>query len=234
MGVMGVGIVCGYSVVWMNSGKAEWNALAYDRKSMLDDTVMGISVLRWLLLRHCQGAVLEVGAGTGRNVGYYRGQRVEMIDNSPDMLRVLKQKLDQNDKTWWQWMYPSTYSVKVMDACRMTYKDNAFDTLVSTFTLCSMDDPILVLKEMKRVLKDNGILLMIEHGVSCKDTPMKNTLKYQWLNQHLDKTAENHYIQYKCHWNRNVGDLINQVFPKATYTRWHLGTTLYTVIENKK
>jgi demethylmenaquinone methyltransferase/2-methoxy-6-polyprenyl-1,4-benzoquinol methylase len=53
-----------------------------------------------------------------------------------------------------------------MDAQKLKFKDSSFDYIVNTFVLCSVPDPVRVVKEMKRVLKKNGKILMLEHTKS--------------------------------------------------------------------
>ena len=53
-----------------------------------------------------------------------------------------------------------------MDAQNLKFKDNSFDYIICTFVLCSVPDPVKTLKEMKRVVKPNGKILMIEHMLS--------------------------------------------------------------------
>jgi len=53
-----------------------------------------------------------------------------------------------------------------MDAKNLKFKNNSFDYIICTFVLCSVPDPIKVVKEMKRVLKNNGKILMLEHTKS--------------------------------------------------------------------
>ena len=53
-----------------------------------------------------------------------------------------------------------------MDAQNLNFKDNSFDVVIDTFVLCSVPDPVKALKEMKRVLKKDGKIIIIEHILS--------------------------------------------------------------------
>lgn len=98
--------------------------------------------------------MLELAIGTGRNVGYYPEDcQVYGIDRSVEMMRHIAPKTERVVK------------VQQMDAHHMGFEDSSFDTVVDTFGLCSYDDPVLVLKEMKRVCKPDGLILLLEHGL---------------------------------------------------------------------
>ena len=101
------------------------------------------------------GATLEVGVGTGKNMPYYpRGARVTGIDLSPRMLvrsRARRQQLGLS------------LNLHVMDAQALEFADNAFDCAVATFVFCSVPDPVLGLRELGRVVKSDGKILLLEH-----------------------------------------------------------------------
>ncbi|WP_243466397.1 class I SAM-dependent methyltransferase [Methanosarcina mazei] len=100
------------------------------------------------------GKVLEIGVGSGRNLKYYQaGCSVTGIDASEGMLEKARQK---------------TRGVKnvnlfLMDAEHLEFPDNSFDYIIATFVLCTIPDPVIALKEMRRVLKPSGELIALEH-----------------------------------------------------------------------
>jgi demethylmenaquinone methyltransferase/2-methoxy-6-polyprenyl-1,4-benzoquinol methylase len=57
-------------------------------------------------------------------------------------------------------------TLRRMNVQHLTFKDNTFDTVVCTFVLCSVPDPIIAVKEMLRVLKPNGQIILLEHVLS--------------------------------------------------------------------
>jgi len=105
------------------------------------------------ILSPLQGKILEIGVGTGKNLPYYNYDRVDYIgiDFSPKMLAKAK-KLDV------PWA-----KLLGMDAQELKFKENSFDYIITTFVLCSIPDPVKALKEMKRVVKKDGKIIMLEH-----------------------------------------------------------------------
>ncbi len=117
---------------------------------------------RWRgeVLREARGRVLEVGVGTGKNLPYYpAGVQVTAIDFSPRMLDAARRRLAQIGR--------GGVELREMDVQRLDYPDDAFDTVVTSCVFCSVPDPVRGLREIRRVLKDGGRLLMLEHVRSC-------------------------------------------------------------------
>ncbi|MBR9699349.1 class I SAM-dependent methyltransferase [Candidatus Woesearchaeota archaeon] len=110
------------------------------------------------ILPPLRGRILEVGVGTGKNLQYYVNPvRITGIDLSKRMLRKAKGIANR---------FALKDNLLQMDAQKMSFKDNSFDTVLCTFVLCSVPDPIKALKEMKRVCKPKGKIVMIEHVLS--------------------------------------------------------------------
>lgn len=139
----------------------------YDRFSKIYDALEGglerkrFSNWRKNLLGNLKGNILEIGVGTGKNLQYYhKDAKVIGIDLSSKMLSKAKEKLKQlKNKN-------KNKKLLEMDAQNLKFKDNSFDYVVNTFVLCSVPDPVKTLKEMKRVLKNGGKILMLEHTKS--------------------------------------------------------------------
>ncbi len=118
---------------------------------------------RWrpLLWDLVQGPrVLEVGVGTGKNLPYYpSGVEVTAIDFSPGMLSHARRHASESG---------SNVDLREMDVQHLDLPDDSFDTVVTTFVFCSVPDPVLGLREIARVLRPGGRLLMLEHVLSMK------------------------------------------------------------------
>ncbi len=108
------------------------------------------------LLSNVHGRVLEIGVGTGKNLKYYPNDaEVTGIDISPKMLEKAKKLIIAKNLT--------NIDLKIMDAEHIDFPDGYFDFVVGTFVLCSVPDPITALREMSRVCKDNGKIMLLEH-----------------------------------------------------------------------
>ena len=99
--------------------------------------------------------VLEVGVETGKNFPYYpKGIEITAIDFSPGMLKRARKKASAEDVR---------VALIEMDVQQLDFPDNYFDTVFATFVFCSVLDPVAGLKELKRVCKPEGKLLLLEH-----------------------------------------------------------------------
>ncbi|WP_304166601.1 class I SAM-dependent methyltransferase [Phenylobacterium aquaticum] len=106
------------------------------------------------------GKVLELGIGMGLNLAYYDPGKVDSVfgvDPAPE-LRAIAMAAPR----------PQGLKVEVADGVAedMPFADQAFDTVVCTFTLCSVHRPAAALAEARRVLKPGGRLLFCEHGLA--------------------------------------------------------------------
>lgn len=110
-------------------------------------------------LAEARGDVLEVGFGTGLNLPHYPAavRTLTAIDSSPAMGRLARARIAVSGIPVEQ---------RVLDGERLPFPDETFDTVVSTFTLCSIEDVGRALAEMRRVLKPDGRFLFLEHGLS--------------------------------------------------------------------
>lgn len=123
----------------------------------------GLLFSRWRkrLWAQVTGAhILEIGVGTGKNFRFYPVEaRVTAVDFSPHMLAQAKHKAKRKQMA---------VHLDLMDVERLYYADNSFDTVVATFVFCSVPAPRKGLREVFRVLKPGGQLILLEHVLSSK------------------------------------------------------------------
>jgi SAM-dependent methyltransferase len=105
------------------------------------------------------GLVLEVGVGSGLNLAFYGAavQRLYALDPSPELLQMARPRADQAS-------FPVEFLQHSAEAIPLT--DSAVDSVLTTWTLCTIPDPVLALVEMRRVLRPEGRLIFVEHGRS--------------------------------------------------------------------
>jgi ubiquinone/menaquinone biosynthesis C-methylase UbiE len=105
------------------------------------------------------GLVLEIGVGSGLNLPLY-GSAVDhgcAIDPSAELLRLARNRAAD---------VPMPVSLIRASAEQLPFADAIFDTIIMTWTLCSIPNPVAALVEMRRVLKPGGKLVFVEHGLS--------------------------------------------------------------------
>jgi SAM-dependent methyltransferase len=105
-----------------------------------------------------QGRVLEIGIGTGLNVPFYDPRRVTRITGVDPALRMHRLAQKRIAKAGLD------VDLIGLSAEKLPADDASFDTIVCTYTLCTIPDPAAALAEMRRVLKPGGKLLFSEHG----------------------------------------------------------------------
>lgn len=126
----------------------------YDRQIAFFERILFGGMREWACSR-ANGDVLEVGVGTGRNLEHYPSDvRLTGVDLSPETLEIARRRaaLLQRD-----------VELRVGDAEKLDLPDEAFDTVVSTLTMCSIPDYRAALTEARRVLRPEGRLVMVEH-----------------------------------------------------------------------
>lgn len=132
------------------------SAAVYDLlNSRLDERLFGERRRR--LLEAAHGRVLEVGAGTGANLGHYPTDQVNelvLLDVGRGMLARARGKAEA---------LGLRVDLRQASAEQLPFDDESFDTVVFTLSLCTIPDPIRALWEARRVLKPAGRLLVLEH-----------------------------------------------------------------------
>ena len=118
-----------------------------------------IERLRREVLAKANGEILEIGFGTGLNLGHYpeHVRRLTAIDPGVGMSRLARHRIEQS---------PIDVDLRVQTADEVPFDDGRFDCAVTTWTLCSIRDARRAIGEIGRVLKPGGQFLFLEHGLS--------------------------------------------------------------------
>lgn len=108
------------------------------------------------LLEPVRGQVLEIGFGTGLNLPHYpkEVERLVVLDPAEGMHAKARQRLEAS---------PVPIETHRLEAERLPFLNESFDEVVCTFTLCTIEDPVTALREVRRVLKPGGRLHLLEH-----------------------------------------------------------------------
>ena len=107
-----------------------------------------------------QGKVLEVGIGSGLNMSYLNPNKVDSftgIDPSEDLLAMAESQVSDSI---------SEINLIASTAEEMQFENNSFDSVLMTYTLCTVQNASVVLNQIKRVLKQDGQLIFCEHGLA--------------------------------------------------------------------
>ncbi len=140
-----------------------------------------------------EGRVLEVGVGTGLNMRHYDRSKVTKIVGLDPALQMHRLALRRIAR--------AGLDVKLvgLSAEKIPFDDASFDSVLVTYTLCTIPDPVAALKEMRRVLMPGGKLIFCEHGRA----PDQGVSRWQdRLTPHWKKIAGG------CHLNRDVPALL--------------------------
>jgi len=139
------------------------------------------------------GTVLEVGIGTGLNLPFYDPSRVERViglDPSEDSWRLAAERAAHLD-----------FDLEFigLPGEQIPLADDSVDTVLMTYALCTIPDPVTALRGMARVLRPGGSLIFCEHGMA----PDTNVVKWQdRINPFWKKIAGG------CNLNRNIPELL--------------------------
>ncbi|MBM4073204.1 MAG: class I SAM-dependent methyltransferase, partial [Planctomycetes bacterium] len=141
------------------------------------------------LLADACGEVLEIGFGTGLNLPHYSFpvRKITTVDPNTGMHRLAQKRVRKSG---------IDVDQRVLGSERLPFEDGAFDCVVSTFTLCSIQDVEQAVAELYRVLKPGGRFLFLEHGLSPEPKVQKWQRRLNWLAMafaggcHLDRDIE--------------------------------------------
>eukprot|EP00891_Asterochloris_glomerata_P008660 jgi/Astpho2/8660/Aster-05133 len=176
--------------------------------------------LRSQLLAMAQGRVLEAGIGTGINLPLYNRQKVQHItgvDLSPGMLNEAAAKVKALSLQ--DFVDLQRGSVEALDQ-----PSSSFDCIVDTFSLCVYPDPVQALREMARVVKPGGRVLLLEHSRSA----------FEPLGRYQDATAPAVAATGKgCKWNQDIPALLRVAGLQAQRMQPSLGGLITLVVASK-
>ena len=140
-----------------------------------------------------KGKVLDIGIGSGLNIPFYNSDKIDKvigIDPSHELIELAKELANDSK---------ASIELVIGSAESIPYPDNFFDTVLVTYTMCTIPNVAIANKEMWRVLKDDGRLIFCEHGLA----PDKKILKWQnRIDLFWGKIAGG------CHLNRDIQKLI--------------------------
>lgn len=128
------------------------------------------------------GKILEVGVGTGIGLPYYRREhQVHGIDISPHMLDRAKKRVHRK-------RLGNVTQLTIMDARKLQFADNTFDAVVAAYVMSVVPEPERVIKEIERVCKPGGDVIIVNHfaaekgmrrGVEKLLAPLSNKLGWR-------------------------------------------------------
>ena len=140
-----------------------------------------------------KGKVLDIGIGSGLNIPFYNSNQIDKvigIDPSHELIELAKELANDSK---------ASIELVIGSAESIPYPDNFFDTVLVTYTMCTIPNVAIANKEMWRVLKDDGRLIFCEHGLA----PDKKISKWQnRIDPFWGKIAGG------CHLNRDIQKLI--------------------------
>ncbi|GAX41791.1 putative methyltransferase [Tolypothrix sp. NIES-4075] len=160
---------------------------------------------RTSVLAQVSGETLEIGFGTGLNLPYYPKhiKKLITVDANPGMNALALKRIQASD---------IVVEHNVLNGENLPFASQSFDSVVTTWTLCSIANVEQALKEIYRVLKPQGKYFFIEHGLS-------NETKVQvWQNR---LTPIQKVIADGCHLNRNIKHLVENQFSNLTIEQFY-------------
>lgn len=190
------------------------NAQFFDRATAVFEW-LAFRRLRKAVVPRARGAVLEVAVGTGQNLPlYHGGVSITAVDLSLDMLEIARGLASRMGLK---------VNFSLADAGVLPFADESFDSVVSTFAGCTFPDPLQAYREMWRVLRAGGELLLVEHGRG--KSPMLGHL--------LDRIAPWHYLKTACHLERDPLRLLREAGIPACLVEGRLREVLVAVVAQK-
>lgn len=164
-----------------------------------------ISQYREEVLSEVSGNVLEIGFGTGLNLPHYPEtvQKLTTVDPNPGMNQLAQNRIESSD---------IKVEVRAISGENLPFPDESFDSVVSTWTLCSITQVERALAEIHRVLKSSGKFFFLEHGLS--EDPTVQGWQNFW-------TPLQKIVGDGCHLNRPIQSLVEHQFQILKLERFY-------------
>lgn len=147
--------------------------------------------IRGKILEEASGAVLEIGVGPGHNIPHYKNiSKLYALDPSKELIDIARGRTAK-----------ASFPVEFLnaEAENIPLENGSVDTVLSTWTLCSVTNPEKVLSEIRRVLRPNGRFIFSDHGAS----PNVAIKIIQTLYTQVSK-----YFTGNCHCDRNIEEIV--------------------------
>jgi len=160
---------------YVNDVRSEVMIFSYDRLAPYYDKLLSIVEERSIkkyrkkYVPLIKGKVLDIAAGTGNNIKYYpKNSDVTLLDASKEMLNIAREKAKDRKDLSLEYI-----NQRIED---FELPDNYFDTILSIDVFCSVQDQDIAMRNIKRVLKNNGKIIFVEHMKT--ESAMKNIPLY--------------------------------------------------------
>jgi ubiquinone/menaquinone biosynthesis C-methylase UbiE len=169
-----------------------------------------VAPIRRELLAHADGNVLEIGFGTGLNLPCYppHVRKLTTVDPNVGMYRRARRRIKQTGVE---------VDRRLLGGEKLPFEEGAFDCVVSTFTLCSIEQVGQAMREVYRVLTPGGKFLLLEHGLSPDPKVQKWQRRLNWLQVRLAGG---------CHLDRDMRALVTvQPFASVQMDEFYIEKT---------
>ena len=160
---------------------------------------------RQQLLAGVSGEILEIGFGTGLNLPHYPAtvEHITTVDPNPGMKKLTQQRIEQS---------PIRVDHRVISGESLPMSDGSFDSVVCTWTLCSIPQVEKAIAEIYRLLKPGGKFFFIEHGLSPE-------AKIEVWQHRL--TPVQKVIADGCHLNRDIKQIVKAQFDQVKIEQFY-------------
>jgi ubiquinone/menaquinone biosynthesis C-methylase UbiE len=164
-------------------------ASGYKAGEWFRESLLSVKARRKKLFSQASGNVLDVACGYGLNFDHLgSASSISAVEFSPVMLAMAR----EHARSLGLHVNLSEGNAEALD-----FPDHSFDTVISSLATCSFQNPIAALREMQRVCKPDGRILLLEHGRSNRE----------WLGSYQDRHAASEIAHSGCHWNQEPQEL---------------------------